>query len=81
MGFTNYVDASQVYVYDTATMPAVNNNPTPGHYTVSLVDVQGGSSGYMSQWDTPDPVAYVGEGFWINSAGPTTWTQIFSVNP
>jgi hypothetical protein len=85
MGFTNYSDSSIVYVF---------NNPAIGHpnggYTEYFVDLQGGSSGYMSQWDTPDPTLQVGQGFFYNSGsggdaygsvGPTPWVQIFSVNP
>jgi hypothetical protein len=76
MGLTNYNDSDKVYVW---------NNPAPGHptgaYTVSVVDLEGGSSGYMSQWDSPDPQAQVGQGFWYNATAPFVWTQIFSVNP
>jgi hypothetical protein len=78
MGLTNYNDQTQVYVW---------NNPAPGfphgNYTTSVVDLQGGSKGYMSQWDSPDPVLSVGQGFWYKS-GPgtqTPWVQVFSINP
>jgi len=79
MGLTNYyptADGTEVYVF---------NNPAPGHptgaYTVSLVDLAGGSSGYHSQWDGPDPTANVGQGFWWKSTAPITWSQVFSINP
>lgn len=85
MGFTNYSDESTVFVF---------NNPAPGKprggYAEYFVDLSGGSSGYMSQWDTPDPTLQVGQGFFYNSgtggnaygsAGPTPWVQVFSVNP
>jgi hypothetical protein len=75
MGFTNYADSSIVYVYSN---PAT---PKPG-YTEYFVDIQGGDCGYMSQWDTPDPVLNVGEGFFYNSGpGATPWVQVFSINP
>jgi hypothetical protein len=76
MGFTNYNDDDQFFVF---------NNPAPGHptgaYTVGTVDLAGGYSGYMSQWDSPDPVAQVGQGFWYKASAPTSWVQVFSVNP
>jgi hypothetical protein len=76
MGLTNYPDASQVFVY---------NNPSAGHpkgsYTISFVDLQGGTQGYKSQWDTPDPVANVAQGFWFKANGAFAWTQVFSINP
>lgn len=86
MGLTNYNYYDTVYVW---------NNPGGGNrgaYTISQSDTQGGSSGYMSQWDTPDPQLQVGQGFWYqnNNGGPqgnlsgpqpVVWTQIFSVNP
>jgi hypothetical protein len=76
MGFTNYPDQSQLFVW---------NNPAPGHpkgaYAESFVDLTGGSQGYKSQWDGPDPVANVGQGFWFNSSAPTSWVQVFSINP
>jgi len=76
MGLTNYTDTSKVFVY---------NNPAPGHpkgtYTISIVDIAGGSQGYKSQWDTPDPVANVGQGFWFDANGSFAWTQVFSINP
>jgi hypothetical protein len=77
MGLTNYNDTDKVFVW---------NNPATGHptgaYSEYLVDIQGGSSGYMSQWDTPDPTVQVGQGFWYDGVAPgLTWTQIFSVNP
>jgi len=76
MGLTNYSDGTEVFVW---------NNPAPGHptgiYSTYFVDLQGGSAGYLSQWDDPDPTLNVGQGFWYNSTAPITWTQIFSINP
>jgi len=76
MSLTNYNDGDQVFVW---------NNPATGHptgaYNLYQVDIQGGSSGYMSQWDTPDPTVQVGQGMWYNASAPVTWTEIFSVNP
>jgi len=76
MQLTNYTDGTEVFVW---------NNPAAGHphgaYTTSLVDLAGGSQGYKSQWDSPDPSANVGQGFWYESTAVITWTQIFSVNP
>jgi hypothetical protein len=78
MQFTNYSDSSEVYVY---------NNPAPGKprggYTLYFVDLQGGSQGYKSQWDSPgDPKVNVGQGFFYNSGlAPQAWVQVFSINP
>jgi hypothetical protein len=78
MGFTNYADSSVVYVFNNPGSPGFPH----GNYTTSFVDLQGGSSGYLSQWDTPDPKLNVGQGFFYNSGpGPTPWVQVFSVNP
>ncbi len=84
MGLTNYADQTQVFVW---------NNPAPGHptggYASYLVDLSGGTAGYKSQWDGPDPSANVGQGFWYKSGAlnlnggvdQQQWIQIFSVNP
>jgi hypothetical protein len=85
MGFTNYADSGDVFVF---------SNPKVGYphggFTTSFIDLQGGDSGYMSQWDTPDPVLNVGQGFFYNSGSLSTagnpgtaneWIQIFSINP
>jgi hypothetical protein len=73
MGFTNYANASKVLTFD---------NPGDQHYTTYLVDLSSGTQGYMNQWDSPDPVLAVGQGFWYSSGnGPTPWVQVFSINP
>jgi hypothetical protein len=87
MQFTNYADSSVCYVF---------NNPTAGKphggYTLYVADLQGGSQGYHSQWDSPgDPQLNVGQGFFYASGvlnapgalGPDQqqWIQTFSINP
>ena len=73
MNLTNYSDKDKVYVY---------NNP--GGYTTYSVDINFGTSGYLSQWDLPgDPQVAVGQGFWYLTASTTktfTWTETFSVS-
>jgi hypothetical protein len=77
MGLTNYNNGDKVFVW---------NNPAPGHptgaYTTSITDFSSGSHGYMNQWDTPDPQANVGQGFWWDAVSPGfSWVQIFEINP
>jgi hypothetical protein len=77
MGLTNYNNGDKVFVW---------NNPAVGFphgtYTTAVTDFSSGTQGYMSQWDTPDPSANVGQGFWYNAVAPgLSWTQIFSINP
>jgi hypothetical protein len=85
MGFTNYADRSEVFVF---------NNPLVGYphggFVTSVSDLTGGSGGYMSQWDGPDPTLNVGQGFFYNSGTLSTadypptaneWIQVFSINP
>ena len=86
MQFTNYADASTVFVFNN---PAVGR--PHGGYTLYDVDLQGGSGGYKSQWDGPDPTLNVGQGFFYDSGtlnaagalGPNQqqWVQVFSINP
>lgn len=71
LGLTNYNDGDQVYVW---------NNP-PGTYVTSTVDLELGYEGYLDQWDSPDPVVAVGQGFWYyTTGGAISWVRSFSVN-
>jgi hypothetical protein len=78
MQLTNYTDKTVVFVW---------NNPATGQphggYSTYLVDLSGGSQGYKSQWDDPDPAVNVGQGFWYKSGAgtQTPWVQVFSINP
>jgi hypothetical protein len=84
---TNYNDGDKVFVW--------NNLTGTGTYTTYSVDeddsfptvcgYENGSNPGFGDWKESacDPVAGIGQGMWYqnNSGSPSSWVQVFSINP